>query len=62
MWREKISGMELSTICRRFKLESPDGKLRETVCSHTEGLFRIIQSSKKKCISIKPSGFPLARE
>jgi hypothetical protein len=42
--REKISGMELSTICRQFKLESPDGKLRETDCSHTEGVLRIIQS------------------
>ena len=42
--REKISGMELSTICRQFKLEAPDGKSRETDCSHTEGLLRIIQS------------------
>ena len=42
--REKVSGMELSTICRQFKLESPDGKLRKTDCSHTEGLLRIIQS------------------
>jgi len=42
--REKISGIELSTICRQFKLEASDGKLRETDCSHTEGLLRIIQS------------------
>lgn len=42
--REKISGVELSTVCRQFKLEAPDGKLRETDCSHTEGLLRIIQS------------------
>ena len=42
--REKISGMELSTICRQFKLEAADGKSRETDCSHTEGLLRIIQS------------------
>jgi hypothetical protein len=42
--REKISGAELSTICRQFKLEAPDGKLRETDCSHSEGLLRIIQS------------------
>lgn len=40
--REKISGMELSTICRQFKLEAPDSKLRETDCSHIEGLLRII--------------------
>ncbi|MBU1737112.1 MAG: Bro-N domain-containing protein [Proteobacteria bacterium] len=42
--REKISGTELSTICRQFKLQAPDGKLRETDCSDTEGLLRIIQS------------------
>jgi len=37
-------GLELSTICRQFKLSAPDGKLRETDCANTEGLFRIIQS------------------
>ncbi len=42
--REKISGLELSTLCRQFKLQAPDGKLRETDCAHTEGLLRIIQS------------------
>jgi hypothetical protein len=42
--REKITGVELSTICRQFKLEAPDGKLRETDCAHAEGLLRIIQS------------------
>lgn len=42
--REKISGIELSTICRQLKLEAPDGKLRATDCANTEGLFRIIQS------------------
>ncbi len=42
--REKISGIELSTICRQMKLESPDGKMRETDCSHAEGILRIIQS------------------
>jgi hypothetical protein len=26
----KISGLELSTLCRQFTLQSPDGKLRET--------------------------------
>lgn len=38
---EKI---ELSTICRRLKLLAPDGKMRETDCADTEGIFRIIQS------------------
>lgn len=42
--REKISGIELSTICRQFKLAAPDGKLRETDCASAEGLLRIIQS------------------
>lgn len=38
------SGFQLSTICRQLKLESPDGKMRETDCANTEGIFRIIQS------------------
>jgi len=42
--REKISGIELSTICRQLKLEAPDGKLRITDCADAEGLLRIIQS------------------
>lgn len=42
--REKVSGFELSTICRQFKLAAQDGKLRETDCADTEGLLRIIQS------------------
>jgi hypothetical protein len=33
-----------STICRRLKLQAPDGKMRETDCADTEGIFRIIQS------------------
>ncbi|MFH1226016.1 MAG: Bro-N domain-containing protein [bacterium] len=37
-------GVELSTICRWLKLEAPDGKMRETDCANTEGIFRIIQS------------------
>jgi prophage antirepressor-like protein len=37
-------GIELSTICRQFKLEAPDGKMRATDCANTENIFRIIQS------------------
>jgi len=37
-------GIELSTICRQLKLEAPDGKMRETDCANTRGMFRIIQS------------------
>ena len=32
------------TFCHGLKLPAPDGKLRETDCANTEGLFRIIQS------------------
>jgi hypothetical protein len=35
---------ELSTICRQLKLSAEDGKMRETDCADTEGIFRIIQS------------------
>lgn len=35
---------ELSTICRQFKLRSPDGKMRETDVADMQGIFRIIQS------------------
>ncbi|MCX6751252.1 MAG: Bro-N domain-containing protein [Candidatus Nomurabacteria bacterium] len=37
-------GIELSTICRRLKLLSSDGKRYETDCVNTEDAFRIIQS------------------
>jgi len=37
-------GAELSTLCRQLKLESSDGKMYETDCANTEGIFRIIQS------------------
>ncbi|MBF0484560.1 MAG: Bro-N domain-containing protein [Candidatus Omnitrophica bacterium] len=32
------------TICTPLELLAPDGKLRETNCANTEGVFRIIQS------------------
>ncbi len=38
------AGVQLSTFCRQLKLEAPDGKMRETDCASTEGIFRIIQS------------------
>ena len=37
-------GAELSTLCRQLKLQSSDGKMYETDCANTEGIFRIIQS------------------
>jgi len=36
--------VEVSEKIGQLKLESPDGKLRETDCANTETLFRIIQS------------------
>ncbi len=42
--REKVSGIELSTICRQLKLHASDGKLRTTDCANVKGLLRIIQS------------------
>jgi hypothetical protein len=37
-------GSEVVTICHGLKLWAPDGKLRETDCADTEGIFRIVQS------------------
>lgn len=42
--RLKEEGSEVVTFCHGLKLEAPDGKLRETDCANTEGIFRIIQS------------------
>ena len=41
-------GIELSTICRQFKMQAPDGKMRETDAAHVEALLRIIQSVPSK--------------
>jgi len=45
---QEASGIELSTFCRELKLIAEDGKLRETDCADTEGIFRIIQSIPSK--------------
>jgi len=37
-------GDEAVTFCHGLKLMAEDGKMRETDCANTEGLFRIIQS------------------
>lgn len=37
-------GLELSTICRQFKLKALDGKMRETDVANVKVLLRIIQS------------------
>lgn len=42
--REKVTGIELSTICRQLKIESTDGKKYVTDCANAQGLLRIIQS------------------
>jgi len=35
---------EVVTFCHELKLLAPDKKMRETDCSNTEGIFRIVQS------------------
>ena len=42
--RLKEEGSEVVTFCHGLKLLAPDGKMRETDCADTEGMFRIIQS------------------
>jgi hypothetical protein len=42
--RLKQERREAVTFCHGLKLPAPDGKLRETDCANTEGIFRIIQS------------------
>jgi len=37
-------GSEVVTFCHGLKLLAPDGKMRETDCANTEGMFRIIQA------------------
>ncbi len=37
-------GLELSTICRQFKLKAPNNRFYDTDCANTEGMLRIIQS------------------
>ena len=46
--RLREEGSEVVTKCHRLKLLSKDGKLRETDCANTEGLFCIIQSIPSK--------------
>ena len=42
--RLKEEANEVVTFCHGLKLPAPDGKMRETDCVNTEGIFRIIQS------------------
>lgn len=37
-------GLELSTICRQFKMTATDGKMRKTDTANVPALLRIIQS------------------
>ena len=46
--RLRAEGSEVVTNCHRLKLLAPDGKMRETDCANTQGMFRIIQSIQKK--------------
>ncbi|MFZ5799231.1 MAG: Bro-N domain-containing protein [Thermodesulfobacteriota bacterium] len=42
--RLRDEGSEVGTFCHGLKLTDPDGKIGETDCANTEGIFRIIQS------------------
>ncbi len=42
--RLKEEGSKVVTFCHGLKLEAEDGKMRETDCASTEGIFRIVQS------------------
>jgi hypothetical protein len=42
--RLREEGSEVVTFCHGLKLEAPDGKMHDTDCANTEGIFRIIQS------------------
>ncbi len=42
--RLREEGSEVVTNCHQLKLKAPDGKMRETDCANTEGIFRIVQS------------------
>lgn len=42
--RLRDEGSQVVTNCHHLKMPAPDGRMRQTDCSNTEGLFRIIQS------------------
>jgi DNA-damage-inducible protein D len=42
--RDPALDVNWGTTCTPLALRAPDGKMRETNCANTEGLFRIIQS------------------
>ncbi len=41
---KSTDGLELSTLCRQFKLKAADGKQRSTDVATAEGMLRIVQS------------------
>jgi DNA-damage-inducible protein D len=42
--RDPVLDANWGTTCTPLEMRAPDGKMRETNCANTEGLFRIIQS------------------
>ena len=42
--RDPVLDANWGTTCTPLAMRAPDGKMRETNCANTEGLFRIIQS------------------
>ncbi|MCK5437919.1 MAG: Bro-N domain-containing protein [Desulfobulbaceae bacterium] len=43
--RLNAEGSEVVTYCHGLKLTAPDGKMRQSDCADTEGVFRVIQLS-----------------
>lgn len=41
-WRHSAEGSQTVKFCLRLQLIAPDGKKRETNCTNTEALFRIL--------------------
>ena len=46
--REKLSGVELSTICRHLKIESSGGKKYNTDCANSQATRQIAETDKAK--------------
>ena len=44
--RLKLEGSEAATFCHGLQLPAPDGKMRETDCANTGGIFRTAEISK----------------
>jgi hypothetical protein len=46
--REKVSGFQLSTICRQLKLESADGKKYLSDCASSENFKQLTEKKPRR--------------